>query len=50
MHDPCVIHACSAGLTALMALNVLEGFDLAAMGHNSPAYLHDDAVFLIIYL
>lgn len=28
------------GLTALMALNILEGFDLSKMGHNSPAYLH----------
>ena len=28
------------GLTALMALNVLEQFDVAALGHNSPAYLH----------
>ena len=23
-----------------IALNVLEGYDLAALGHNSPAYLH----------
>jgi gamma-glutamyltranspeptidase / glutathione hydrolase len=31
----------SSGGTALVQmLNVLEGFDLAAMGHNSPAYLH----------
>ncbi|MBI4012590.1 MAG: gamma-glutamyltransferase [Candidatus Rokubacteria bacterium] len=28
------------GLTVLQALNVLEGFDLAAMGHHSPAHLH----------
>lgn len=28
------------GLTALMALNILEGFDLAAHRHNSPEYLH----------
>ncbi len=25
---------------ALQALNILEGFDLAAMGHNSPRYIH----------
>ncbi|XP_064617708.1 glutathione hydrolase-like YwrD proenzyme [Liolophura sinensis] len=28
------------GITALMALNVLEGFDLKSMGHNSVDYLH----------
>ncbi|XP_052820033.1 glutathione hydrolase-like YwrD proenzyme [Mya arenaria] len=28
------------GITALMALNILEGFDLKAMGHNSAEYLH----------
>lgn len=28
------------GLAALQMLNILEGFDLKAMGHNSPAYLH----------
>jgi gamma-glutamyltranspeptidase / glutathione hydrolase len=28
------------GITALIALNILEGFDLASMGHNSPEYLH----------
>jgi len=28
------------GLTALMALNILEEFDLKEMGHNSTAYLH----------
>jgi len=31
----------SSGGTALVEmLNVLEGFDLASMGHNSPAYVH----------
>jgi gamma-glutamyltranspeptidase/glutathione hydrolase len=31
----------SSGGTALVEmLNILEGYDLAAMGHNSPAYLH----------
>ncbi|XP_076333525.1 glutathione hydrolase-like YwrD proenzyme isoform X2 [Tachypleus tridentatus] len=28
------------GLVALMALNILEGFDLKALGHNSTQYLH----------
>ena len=28
------------GLAALQMLNILEGFDLAAMGHNSTDYLH----------
>ncbi len=28
------------GITALEMLNILEGFDLAALGHNSAAYLH----------
>jgi gamma-glutamyltranspeptidase/glutathione hydrolase len=28
------------GVTALEMLNILEGFDLKAMGHNSAAYLH----------
>lgn len=28
------------GLTALMALNILEGFDIRGMVHNSPEYLH----------
>jgi len=28
------------GLAALQMLNILEGFDLASMGHNSPDYLH----------
>ena len=28
------------GATALEMLNVLEGFDLKALGHNSAAYLH----------
>ena len=30
----------SQGIVMLMALNMLEGFDLAAMGHNSPEYIH----------
>ena len=28
------------GLTVLEMLNILEGFDVKAMGHNSPDYLH----------
>ncbi|MCZ6553558.1 MAG: gamma-glutamyltransferase family protein [SAR324 cluster bacterium] len=46
---PCVgfhgydVHGCGAwcqGPTLLEALNLLEGFDLAALGHNSAAYVH----------
>tara|TARA_B100001939_G_scaffold347659_1_gene370005 strand:+ start:6261 stop:8042 length:1782 start_codon:yes stop_codon:yes gene_type:complete len=28
------------GIAALQQLNILEGFDLRSMGHNSPDYLH----------
>ncbi len=28
------------GLVTLLALNMLEGYDLKPMGHNSPPYLH----------
>jgi gamma-glutamyltranspeptidase/glutathione hydrolase len=28
------------GITALQMLNILEGFDLKALGHNSAVYLH----------
>lgn len=28
------------GITALMALNILEGFDLEKLDHNSAEYLH----------
>ena len=28
------------GIMALQILNILENFDLRAMGHNSPAYTH----------
>ena len=37
------IHACDAwcqGISILEALKILECIDLAALGHNSPAYLH----------
>lgn len=30
----------SGGVHIVQMLNILEGFDLAAMGHNSAAYLH----------
>jgi gamma-glutamyltranspeptidase/glutathione hydrolase len=30
----------SGGVTIVEMLNILEGFDLAAMGHNSAQYLH----------
>src|SRR5215831_21362791 len=30
----------SQGITLLQALNILEGYDLAAMGHNSPQAIH----------
>jgi len=32
--------AWSQGPMVLEALNILEGIDLAALGHNSPAYIH----------
>ncbi len=28
------------GITALEMLNILEGYDIASLGHNSPDYLH----------
>jgi gamma-glutamyltranspeptidase/glutathione hydrolase len=30
----------SQGLVVLLALNILEGYDLQSLGHNSPEYLH----------
>ena len=30
----------SQGLVVLLALNMLEGYDLHSLGHNSPGYLH----------
>lgn len=30
----------SGGIVMLMALNILEGFDLRSLGHNTPRYLH----------
>jgi len=37
------VYSCGAwcqGPLLLQALNLVEGFDLAALGHNSPAYIH----------
>jgi gamma-glutamyltranspeptidase/glutathione hydrolase len=37
------VHACDVwcqGIVLLEALKILEGFDLAALGHNRPAYIH----------
>ena len=37
------VHACgpwSQGPVLPMALNILKGYDLLAMGHNSPTYIH----------
>jgi len=37
------VHACgpwSQGPVLPMALNILKGYDLKAMGHNSPQYIH----------
>src|SRR5918992_967247 len=33
-------HIWSQSATLLQALNILEGFDLKSLGHNSPAYIH----------
>ena len=33
-------HAWSQSATLFQALNILEGFDLRSLGHNSPAYIH----------
>lgn len=30
----------SQGLVVLIALNILEGYDIQSLGHNSPGYLH----------
>src|SRR5262249_33713494 len=30
----------SGGIVMLLALNILEGFDLKKLGHNTPEYLH----------
>jgi len=30
----------SQGLVALLALNILEGYELQSLGHNTPGYLH----------
>jgi gamma-glutamyltranspeptidase/glutathione hydrolase len=33
-------HTWSQSAALLQALNILEGFDLQSLGHNSPAYIH----------
>jgi gamma-glutamyltranspeptidase/glutathione hydrolase len=41
--DGVEVHACgpwSQGPVLPMALNILKGYDLKAMGHNSPDYIH----------
>ncbi len=41
--DGIELHACgpwSQGPVLPMALNILKGYDLKAMGHNSPDYIH----------
>jgi gamma-glutamyltranspeptidase/glutathione hydrolase len=39
-HDVCVPPPPTNALQALQTLQILEGFDLRAMGHNSADYLH----------
>jgi gamma-glutamyltranspeptidase/glutathione hydrolase len=39
-HDLVEMPPSTQGFVALQMLNVLEGFDLAALGHNSAGYLH----------
>jgi gamma-glutamyltranspeptidase/glutathione hydrolase len=39
-HEVLVPPPPTSALQALQTLHLLEGFDLRAMGHNSPAYLH----------
>lgn len=38
-----VVHSCDTwcqGITLLQALKIVEGMDLVALGHNTPAYVH----------
>ena len=39
-YEICAQSAWTQGMVLLQALNILEHFDLAAMGHNSPQYIH----------
>jgi gamma-glutamyltranspeptidase/glutathione hydrolase len=39
-HDVYELGAQTQGITALEMLNILEGFDLKTLGHNSAEYLH----------
>ena len=39
-YEICGQSSWTQGMVLLQALNILEHFDLAAMGHNSPRYIH----------
>src|SRR4029434_10967157 len=39
-YELCTNSTWSQGITLLQALNILEGYDLAALGHNSPEAIH----------
>jgi gamma-glutamyltranspeptidase/glutathione hydrolase len=39
-YDICECPPNGQGLIALLALNILEGYDLSSLGHNSAGYLH----------
>ena len=39
-YDVCEMPPNTQGFVALEMLNILEGFDIASMGHNSAEYLH----------
>ena len=39
-YDVCEMPPNTQGFVALEMLNILEGYDIAAMGHNSAEYLH----------
>ena len=39
-YEVCAQSTWSQGAVVLQALNMLENFDLRAMGHNSPEYIH----------
>ena len=39
-HEICGQETWTQGPVLLQAINMLEGFDLKAMGHNSPVYIH----------
>jgi gamma-glutamyltranspeptidase/glutathione hydrolase len=39
-YELCTNRTWTQGITLLQALNILEGYDLAALGHNSPQAIH----------